>query len=418
MTKGKTSKLKNSAKKSASKKAAATIHRFAHPFFTLVPVNQRKNIAGVGNQMTDHIQSTLLPFPDPIRNPPQMTLDDVIGADSARAIGAGKSITFHATGDTGHNGGGTENMQEYVAGAMTLDYDIGHPEKSPAFFLHLGDVNYYNNTDAGYHEQFYTPYKLYPGKIIAIPGNHDGEIFKFDGSSTGQKTTLEAFSRNFVQPKPSVPPAAGTIFRQMVSQPGFYWSLSAPFVDILGLYSNMAENPGYLAAPSIGTKQTDWLGNTLTAIAKARQKGPRKALIIAVHHPPFSGGGHGSSTEMLAQIDDACTRSHIMPDAVLAAHSHDYQAYTRYLTFEGKDLQIPFLVAGGGGRGLSPAVPKVTGVRDGDHLLDKSLRGYGYLTVTVTASDLSFIFNQVAPGGKTTQFDSLKVNLATHKVSR
>jgi hypothetical protein len=93
---------------------------------------------------------------------------------------------------------------------MTKDIDIAHPAASPAFFLHLGDVNYYDNTDSGYHEQFYVPYKLYPGKIIAIPGNHDSELFKYDGQSTGQTKTLQAFQRNFVQPVPSVPPAAGS----------------------------------------------------------------------------------------------------------------------------------------------------------------------------------------------------------------
>ena len=97
-------------------------------------------------------------------------------------------------------------MQEYVADAMAADFDIAHPERSPAFFFHLGDVNYFDNTDKGYQEQFYVPYKRYPGKIIAIPGNHDGEIYKYDGSSVGQKTTCAAFIRNFVQATASIPP--------------------------------------------------------------------------------------------------------------------------------------------------------------------------------------------------------------------
>jgi hypothetical protein len=29
-------------------------------------------------------------------------------------------------------------------------------------------------------------------------------------------------------------------------QPGVYWLLDAPFVRIIGLYSNCLENPGYL----------------------------------------------------------------------------------------------------------------------------------------------------------------------------
>jgi hypothetical protein len=420
-TKKSSKKTRPTAATPTTRKAKATpmlINRFAHPFFTPKPVAERKAVPGVGKRMTDHIEGTLLAIPNPIRNPPTMSLDEIIGQQSSASIAATGSIMFHAVGDTGHAGGSTEDMQEYVADAMTKDYDIVNPDASPAFFLHLGDVNYYDNTDSGYHEQFYVPYKLYPGKIIAIPGNHDGELFKYDGQSTGQTETLQAFKRNFVQPVPSVPAAAGSIYRQMVSEPGVYWLLNAPFVDIVGLYSNVAENPGFLSAPSIGTKQTDWLGRTLSGIATARQRGTRKALFLAVHHPPFSDGSHGSSTDMLADIDRICNASGLMPDVVLAAHSHDYQAYTRYVTFQNREMQIPFLVAGGGGRGLSPHVAKATGARTGDHSFDKSLRDYGYLKVTVTSSTITLTFNQVAQGGRVTQFDQVKVDLATNKVSR
>src|SRR5947209_554353 len=70
-----------------------------------------------------------------------------------------------------------EEAQIAVARAMNGDLDPGHPETSPAFFMHLGDVIYFDNTPTGYHEQFYVPYQEYNGKIIAIPGNHDGEVF-------------------------------------------------------------------------------------------------------------------------------------------------------------------------------------------------------------------------------------------------
>jgi len=419
---------KKSAKKTGSKAAApkarktkipkTPIQRFAHPFFTTEPLATRKTVPGVGKRMTDHVEQTLLAIPDPIRNPPTISLDEIVGQPNSASIAASGSIMFHAVGDTGHAGGSTEDMQEFVADAMTKDFNIANPDASPAFFLHLGDVNYYDNTDSGYHEQFYVPYKLYPGKILAIAGNHDGELFKFDGKSTGQTETLQEFKRNFVQPAPSVPAAAGSIYRQMVSQPGVYWLLNAPFVDIVGLYSNVAENPGFLSGTSIGTKQTDWFARTLNGIATARQNGTRKALFLAVHHPPFSGGSHASSTEMLAEIDRICQASGIMPDVVLAAHSHDYQAYTRFITFQGREMQIPFLVAGGGGRGLSPHVAKATGARTGDHSFDKSLRDYGYLKVTVTSSTVTLTFNQVAKDVKVTQFDQLKVDLATSKVTR
>ncbi|MBI1806500.1 MAG: metallophosphoesterase [Ignavibacteria bacterium] len=397
------------ASKATAKSSNRKVLRFAHPFFTTVPHNRRRNIPGVGKRMTEYVGTKLEKIPDPQREP-TMTLEEIIGKPGVTAIKKAKAISFHAVGDTGHPNG---EMEELVADAMSGDYKAAKPEKSPAFFLHMGDVNYYKNNDAGYHEQFYVPYKKYPGKIIAIPGNHDGELYKFDGTSSGQKNTLDAFRKNFCPPKPSIPPAAGTIYREMVSQPGVYWLLNAPFVDIVALYSNVAEGPGYIAGKNIGQKQKGWLIKTLTAIQKERDKGNRKALLIVVHHPPFSNGGHASSTDMLKDIDDACKQSSIMSDAVLAAHAHDYQRYTRFVSPGGKKMEIPFIVAGSGGRGLSPHVGQANGKKDGDHTYDKSLRGYGYLTVTVTDRLLTISFTQVDKGLKK-PFDKVVVDLKTN----
>ena len=93
------------------------VQRFAHPFFTTKPVAQRASVPGVGTRMTDYVEGTLLSIPDPIRNPPTMSLDEIIGKNGAAEVAASSSIIFHATGDTGHAGGGTEDMQEYVADA-------------------------------------------------------------------------------------------------------------------------------------------------------------------------------------------------------------------------------------------------------------------------------------------------------------
>lgn len=403
-----------SAKKSATaKRQTSKAMRFAHPFYTNTPPAKRRTVPGLGKRMTDFIATKLLPFPDPQRDP-TMTLDEIIGSQGVAEIQSQKSISFHAVGDTGHENG---QMQEYVSEGMALDYDPNHPGKSPAFFLHLGDVIYYDNTDRGYQAQFYVPYKKYPGKIIAIPGNHDGELFKFDGTPTGQKTSLAAFWRNFCQPAPGVPPDAGTIYREMVSQPGPYWYLDAPFVDIIGLYSNVGEGPGFInVATEGGVKQTDWMTKTLTAIRKNRDTGNRKALVIAVHHPPFSQGGHSSSVQMLSDIDACCNKSNIMPDAVLAAHSHNYQRFTRYISFGGKKMEIPFYVAGFGGRGTVP-VPRANGKKTGDHSFDASMVGYGYLTVTVNTQQLIIATTQVNQDGSRQGFDkTVVVDLATNKI--
>jgi hypothetical protein len=384
--------------------------RFAHPFVTTVLVANRSIIPGVGNRMTDYIKTKLEPIPKPNREP-AMALADIIGLPGVSEIEKTGFISFHSTGDTGN---AVSPMPELIAMAMAADYNIAKPATSPAFFLHLGDVDYYDNTDKGYHAQFYTPYKNYPGKIIAIPGNHDGELFKWDGSSSGQTTTLEAFQRNFCQSLPGVPPAAGTIYREMISQPAVYFVLNAPFVDIIGLYSNVAENPGYISGPDIGSAQKDWLVTTLGSIQNSRKKGVSKALIIAVHHPPIAAaGGHSSSTEMLADIDDACNKAGIMPDAVLAAHAHNYQRFTRTVSFQTKKMQVPFIVCGSGGRGIV-SVAKADGKPNGDHVYNKSLMDYGYLLITVTPKLLTIQFNQVDKNGGKKIFDTVTVDLNAH----
>jgi hypothetical protein len=401
---------KRKTRHSAVKHSGKSVLRFAHPFFTTVPPSQRANVPGVGKRMTDYVSTKLENIPDPQRDP-TMGLEEIIGTNGVNAIVNEGLISFHAVGDTGHANG---EDQEMVAEAMAEDYNVAAPGKSPAFFLHLGDVIYYNNTDAGYHEQFYVPYKKYPGKIIAIPGNHDGEIFKYDGTSTGQKKTLQAFWKNFCQPKEGVPPAAGTIYREMISQPGVYWWLNAPLVDIVGLYSNVAEGPGYIANKTIGQKQKIWFSNTLSAIKKERDKGARKALLISVHHPPFSSGGHESSSDMLKDFDECFNKSGLLPDAVLAAHAHNYQRYTRFVSEGGKELEIPYIVAGTGGRGLSQTLKAADNLRTGDHIYAKSLLDYGYLTVTITATVLTIDFTRVQQGKGKYSFDKVAVDLKTN----
>jgi len=386
------------------------VFRFAHPFFTNTPAEARKAIPGVGRRMTDHIKKKLEPIPKVSGNS-VMLLKDIIGKDGADDVVQAGSIVFHAVGDTGHKNG---EDQEHVADAMTTDFNINSPASSPAFFLHLGDVNYYDNTDRGYHSQFYVPYKKYPGKIIAVPGNHDGELFKFNGASTGQKKTLEAFQKNFCRTTPGVPSAAGTIFREMVDQPGVYWQLDAPSVDIIGLYSNVAENPGYIRADSIGDAQYKWLIKTLKAIASKRTPGKRKALIFAVHHPPISLGSHSGSVEMLADMDEACRIAGIMPDLVLAAHAHSYQRFTRIMSFKGKQMEIPYLVVGSGGRGMQ-SVAAATGQVTGDHRFDKSLKGFGYSKLVVSNATIDVEFYQVQEQNKAT-FDRVRVSLATNQL--
>jgi len=318
-------------------------------------------------------------------------------------------------GDTGKS---ANSPQGAVAEAMATDFNVSKPATSPAFFFHLGDVIYGPNKDTAYRQEFYEPYMHYPGKIIGIPGNHDGEVFpKTD------PTTLKAFQTYFCAPSQTVPPIAGTIFRQTMNQPAVYWLLDAPYLQIVGLYSNTAENPGFISGTIPGQAQKTWLLSTLKALAQQRKNSPRKALVFATHHPPFSAGGttHSGSSQMLADIDGVCQQAGIMPDLYLSGHAHSYQYYMREPTSH-PGLQIPYIVAGTGGIN-DQAIATANGVKIGDHTFLKSLQGYGYLLVQVAAPDkknaatITVTMFQVDPTStKKSQYHQVQVNLATGKV--
>lgn len=396
-------------------RAAAVPLRFAHPFFTTTPPAKRKAVPGVGKQLVDHIQENLFPNPAPRVSPPNWKLGDIIGAQASKEFLASGSICFHSVGDTGK---GMESAQGDVAEVMATDFDVNKPQTaSPAFFFHLGDVIYGPGKNNAYRPEFYEPYVHYPGKIIAIAGNHDGETFP-----NTDTRSLEAFKANFVTAAPAVPAIAGTIFRETMNQPGVYWWLDAPFVDVIGLYSNAAENPGFISGAIPGQAQKTWLVQTLKTIVKQRADGPRKALIMATHHPPFTAGGHSPSTQMLADLDDACQQAKVMPDLFLAAHAHSYQRYTREVTFNGKALQIPYLVAGMGGIN-DQAIKPASGQKTGDHVFEKSLQGYGYLLIQVDgdahgkASTIVSTMYQVEPKTrKKSRFDRVTVDVGNGTV--
>ena len=198
-----------------------------------------------------------------------------------------------------------------------------------------------------------------------------------------------------------------------MTQPGVYWLLNAPFVDIIGLYSNVAENPGFISGTIPGPQQKAWLIATLKQIVKGRATGTRKGLVIATHHPPFSAGGHTGSTEMLVDIDDACKQGGVMPDLFLAGHAHSYQRYTRRITFGGKTLEIPFIVAGTGGIN-DQVIVAAAGQVMGDHTFVKSRQGYGYLLVEVNSTTLTV--KMIGVNGLTTSdVDRVAVDLATSR---
>ena len=357
--------------------------------------------------------------PEPVGNTvePVLTLEQVYGPQGAtvtQTITTAGQIVFHCVGDTGSVTGPT--TQSLVADKMVSDFTEANAADVPSFFFHLGDVVYYFGESAYYYDQFYEPYRDYPAPIIAIPGNHDGVLWQSD-----PETTLEAFLANFCTAAPAQSPDSGGLLRTTMIQPGVYFTFDAPFVRILGVYSNVLEDPGVISDqngtyPKLDQRQVAFLTAALQRIKSESYAG---AVIIAVHHPPYTGGTtHGGSPDMLADIDSACTAAGIWPHAVLSGHSHNYQRYTR--TVNG--LTIPFVVAGNGGH--SPLERLRTTLRT-PYPIDSTLTlesyddtEYGYLRIVVNATTLTIEFHPESDSGTTkTPDDVVTVTLATHAVS-
>ncbi len=391
-------------KKAGSASDSASSHstlRYAHPFFTLTPPSLRKPVNG-HTRLTDWSKLQLGPVP-PVLRGGRIDLAEVIGAAGVTEIEGVGELRFHALGDSGV---GMAHEAELVGDEMATDYKAGAGGLNPGFLLHLGDVIYGPDKEAHYGDRFYRPYRHYPGKILAIPGNHDGEV-----RAAADNPSLSSFRANFCAATATVPPPASGIgiFRETMTLPGVYWLLEAPFVRIIGLYSNLLENPGYLEGAGGDMSQLHWLSTTLAAIAKIKD---HKALIIATHHPPYSQSGHSGSTEMNKSITDAFTAAGVTPHAVLSAHAHNYQRYTRRLS--GK--QVLYVIAGGGGMPPQPVGAASGEPADATNEVtyDAAMQSLGYLFVTVSATQLKTEFWPL--GQQTTPFDPVTVDLATHTV--
>jgi hypothetical protein len=391
---------------------------FAQPLPTPDP-------SGFVNPVTDQSYvgiNTPSPTPAPANGAvePVLTLAEVYGSTGAAkeaAITAAGQIVFHSVGDTG-NVDGPED-QSLVADKMVSDFTEANPADVPSFYFHLGDVVYYFGESTYYYDQFYEPYRNYPAPILAIAGNHDGVIYARDPA-----TSLQGFLENFCTPAPAQSPDSGGLLRTTMIQPGVYYTFDAPFVRILGLYSNVLEDPGVISAQMGTTAPNTVLDNRQVAFLTAALKRIKSekyagAVIIAVHHPPFTGGStHGGSPLMLADIDSACTAAGVWPHAVFSGHAHNYQRFTRTV----KGLQIPYVVAGCGGH--SP-LSKMSGTYRTPFPVDSSLTlenyddtDFGYLRVIVNATTMTIEFHLASDGATVkTPDDTVTITLATHTVA-
>jgi Calcineurin-like phosphoesterase len=389
-------------------------------------------------KILDSEAGTLKPRAFPVvpgKPEPVVKLADALGSqgtDIEADIQKAGQIVFHSVGDTGNTKGPRD--MDAVVDKMVADFADTDPRSVPSFFLHLGDVVYSFGESQYYYDQFYDPYRNYPAPIFAIAGNHDGMV-----APNSNATSLASFLENFCQVgKPfHRTPESGELARTAQIQPGVYYTLQAPFVRILCLYSNCLEDPGVISTqsgqfPYLTDAQLNFLTAALTRVKQEKYSG---ALLIALHHPPYVAvatvktdnvGRHGTSPKVLEEIDAICAKVGVWPHAFLSGHAHNYQRFTRT---QGK-RQTPFLVVGNGGHAVNPltqkgsptlrtpmAQPSLSQARDTVVFENYDDQDFGYTRIVADPKQLRIEYHPASDtGAAKTPDDFVTVDLASHQL--
>lgn len=178
---------------------------------------------------------------------------------------------FAVAGDVGTG----DDVEQRTADTMdqvegNLDYDA---------LLLLGDNVYPNGDPAQVSRTVFEPFDAVldgDTRLVAVLGNHDVS----DGNGDAQAAAL--------------------------GMPARWYSERIGDVLVIALDSTQPDNP----------EQTAWLQATL-------QTESAPWMIALLHHPPYSGGYHGSDLTTRDQFAPLFTRYGV--DLVLSGHDHDYQ---------------------------------------------------------------------------------------------
>jgi acid phosphatase type 7 len=340
--------------------------------------------AAAGRFVDPHF--TFQPLPPPNGSSPyRYDLSHFLPADQVASITKTGVMVSHIVGDTGDPRG---RQQDFVAAMMTEDFNQSVDDLKPAFCYHLGDVVYFAGDIDMYGNNFYETYKDYPAYIVAIPGNHDCQPDDpQDGPVDPKKVPLDGWVQNFMSKDSSLLGSLKTSSgRTQMDLPNVYWTFTTPLATFVGLFSNVSETEA-----EIHQDQIDWFKNELKA-AKTDV-----ALIVAIHHPPFSGDiDHSGSTQAYKVLFDSFKSTGRYPDMILSGHVHTYQRFTTVVQGPKGSLQIPCIVAGNGGYtklgklhkigGAYPRVPLQLG--NGLTLEQYDQDNFGFLRLEISKSQI------------------------------
>ena len=263
-----------------------------------------------------------------------LALTDIVGPGiPGHKVAAGvETLQFDMIGDSGAVTAAKLKGSMAVGDLMT-DMALTSP---PAFCYHVGDVVYYYGEKQFYYGQFAEVFKDYPAPIFAIPGNHDALTYE------QSQIPLQSFRDAFCTEKAAPWDGFGGVQRSTMTQPGVFFTLDAPLVSIIGLYSNAAESGGWL-----NDKQYAFLLGELTRL-RADRVAKNKAIVLAIHHLPKWFLNDPTSVA----LDAIFQKAGVWPDAVVVGHAHLYQRIVRQQGEEKAPANIPYFVNGGGGYGI------------------------------------------------------------------
>lgn len=318
-----------------------------------------------------------------------------------------KKMVFHMVGDTG--GVKHPGQTHPVAEMMSKQFlNTTRAIDQPAFLYHLGDIVYHYGEADQYSTQFLQPFEHYPAPIYAIAGNHDSDV---NPECENHYDSLEAFYTTFCNTQPATIHFGEMCKRKSQAQPHVYWSMQTPLATIIGLHTNVPKH-GY-----ISKEQKSWF---IDELRHAAQQHADKAIIVCMHHAPYSAdSNHGSSIRMIEFLDSAIEESGVKPDAVFSGHVHNYQRFNKKYS-DGKTL--PFIVAGAGGfeELHQLADPEHSAFTTESELLDDvELVNYcdnkhGFLKITIEKTPFNFAIHgqyHALNGEDTSLFDHFSIDL-------
>ncbi|MBV8215058.1 MAG: metallophosphoesterase [Verrucomicrobia bacterium] len=331
----------------------------------------------------NHRNTGYQPLPKPLGPPPyHYSLTDQFPTIGTNIQNANKMV-FHVMGDTGGVQDG--EFQNNVAEQMIAQ--LSNQATSPQFCYHVGDVVYFTGAHDDYYSQFYEPYSHYTPPILAIPGNHDGEV----DDPTAQ-TSLDGWVDYFMQATPDVDPISKDAPRVGLNLPNVYWSLLTPFATFVGLYTNVPEGG------SIDSVQQQWVTNEFATAAKDLP------LIFALHHPIYSFDVyHSGSSKMADVLENAIRDTGRVPNLVLTGHVHDFQHIEQNIAPDGP---TPFIVCGNGGYHNLHAIHSQAGDEAPDtHAVLKygQDKAWGFLTLTIDKEKIVGVSTEIDRSGNVTE---------------